>query len=298
MYALRTTNLLPVPQTVQDMIATMQLAPVAQFFAKKQTFKKHSAPTAATNSWRTAVVHSSSKKNEWKHDDPDFEEVVAITNKVAQGTLSPSVQKIKDVIKKREDDQVFRMRIVTLLFERGVAMPFFSKLMANMFELLYKDVPILKEDLQFSCSIDCFNKMFDQSETILFPDSSEPDYDSKLCAWNKKKEIRRGFGMFVTELWIRGLVEEDVLTTAIHTTLDELKDMIVKPANSAIGENVDQLVTFLFESTKVISARFGKTNAIVKIVSGKCAELYAIPKTETPCMGMRSRFKLDDISKF
>lgn len=293
LYSMRTLNLLPVPQVVQDMIAMMQLAPVAQFFAKKPNFKK--GTPAAANSWRTAVLVS--RRTEIKHDDPDYEAVLSITNKASPSTVSGNVQSIKDILKKREDDQVFRMRIVTLLFERGVAMPFFSKLIANIFELLFRDVPIVKEDLQFSCSTDSFNKMFDQSTTILFPKSTEADYDDKVCAWSKKKELRRGFGMFVTELYVRGLVDDDVLVAATSSTLDEMADIIVKPANKALSENVDQLVTFLFESTKVISARFGKDHAIVKLVTTKCGDMYKIPKTDTPCLGMRSRFKLDDISK-
>jgi hypothetical protein len=189
------------------------------------------------------------------------------------------------------------MRIVTLLFERGVAMPFFSKLMANIFEILYKDVPVVKDDLEFSCSIENFTRMFDQTETVVFPESSDPLYSDKICAWAKKKDIRRGFGMFVTELHIRGLVDEDIIMSAINSSIDELRDMITKPSNKEVIENADQFVTFLFESTKVIATRFGKNHSIVKMVSTKCAEIYKIPKEETPCLGMRSRFKVDDITR-
>jgi hypothetical protein len=128
--------------------------------------------------------------------------------------------------------------------------------------------------------------------------SSDPDYANKLCAWTKKKDIRRGFGMFVTELHIRGLVDEDVIRSATTTTLDDLFEMIRKPTDRTVTETVDQLVTFLFESTKVLVTRFGKEHSIVKLVSAKAREAYATLKDSTPCLGMRSRFKLQDVGAF
>lgn len=300
-YALRTTNLLPVPPAVLDSIAAMQMAPVAPVYTKKPTYKKphhhpHGSRHSDAMSWRTAAI-SSFKKTEIAHDDPDYETVLGVSNRVALATLSEGAAEVTAVLKKRADDQVFRLRIVTLLFNRGVSMPFYSKLMANMFELIYKDVPALKEDLAFVCSVDTFNKMFDQTETIVCPSTTDPEYEDKLCKWSKKKELRRGFGMFVTELHIRGLVDDDVIDTAIRTSVEELSEMIVKPNSPALAENVDQLVTFLFESAKVVASRFGKEHPTVKALAAKGAEIYKMPKPDTPCLGMRSRFKLDDLSR-
>jgi hypothetical protein len=291
-FALRTTNLLPVPQVVHDVIATMQLAPVAQVFTKKLGYKK---PTAATaNSWRTAALVTL-KKTEFVHDDPDYESIVGIINKVATSTVVDRSKDVLDILTRR-NDEVFRLRVVTLLFNRGVSMPFYSKLMASMFELLHAKMPIVKEDLHFSCSLDIFEKMFDQSGVAVCPAASDPAYEDKLCEWFKKKEIRRGFGMFITELHVRGLVDEDIILPAIKNSLDELEEAIRKPAEKALCENVDQLTTFLYESTKIMAGRFGKTHPLVKTVAEKAGAIYKIPKTDTPCLGMRSRFKLDDIS--
>ena len=295
-FALRTTNLLTVPQVVHDVIATMQLAPVAQVFTKKLGYKK---PTAATaNSWRTAALATFTFKKtaERVHDDPDYESVVGIINKVATSTVVLQSGEVLALLDKRKDDQIFRLRVVSLLFNRGVSMPFYSKLMASMFELIHAKLPIVKEDLQFSCSLEIFEKMFDQGGVAVCPSASDTEYEDKLCEWFKKKELRRGFGMFITELHVRGLVEEDVILPAITNTMEELEETIRKPAEKALSENVDQLTTFLYESTKIMMGRFGKTHPIVKTVSEKAGALYKIPKTDTPCLGMRSRFKLDDIA--
>lgn len=305
-YALRTTNLLSVPSSVLDTIAAMQLSPVAPVYTKKPVYKKphhhhgghggHGSRHSDALSWRVAAL-SQLKKTEIVHDDPDYEAVLAVTNRVATSTIMEGVAEVLTVLQKRADDQVFRLRIVTLLFNRGVSMPFYSKLMANMFELLFKDVPAIKEDLVFSCSIDTFNKMFDQNDTLVCPSVDDPEYDDKLCAWSKKKELRRGFGMFVTELHIRGMVDEDVIDTAIRTSVDELGELIVKPTSAALSETVDHIVTFLFEAAKVVASRFGKEHPLIKMLAAKGVEIYKTPKTSTPCLGMRSRFKLDDLSR-
>ena len=301
-YSLRNVNLLEVPKSILDIVAAMQLTPVEQVYTKKPQYKKHSGGGGGGGraerdpSWRQALLVEM-KRTEFKHDDPDFEAAITITNRVASATIVPASAEMLAILTKRGDDEAFRLRLITMLFDRGVSMPFFSKLIANMFEILYKDLPVIKEDLHFSCSVDSFNKMFDMSEVLVCPSTEDPDYDDKLCAWNKKKEIRRGFGMFVTELHIRGLVDEDIILGAIKSSMDELDDMIRKPADKALSEAVDQHVTFLFESAKVLSARFGKTHQIVKMLAAKGAEIYKIPKPDTPCLGMRSRFKLDDISK-
>lgn len=298
-YSLRETNLMDVPPNVLDIISSMQLAPVAQVIFKKVGHKKwdkhHHAPPADKTSWRNEVV-TSMKKLEFKDGDVDYETIVGITNKVAGSTLSASASTIVEILKKRNDN-VFRLRVVTLMFDRGVSMPFFSKLVANMFELINAQVPEIREDLQFSCSPDSFTKMFDQSKTVTHPDFADPEYEEKLCVWSKHKELRRGFGMFVTELHIRGLVDEDIIVGAIKMAIDELDEIILKPAEKALIETVDQLVTLLFETCKIIITRYGKEHPLVKMLVDYSKKTVAVPKTDTTCMNMRSRFKLEDIQK-
>lgn len=300
LYSLRNTTLLDVPANVLDIIASMQLAPVAQVFFKKMGYKKpdkhhHTVVPLDKQSWRNDVV-TSMKKLEFKDGDVDYELIIGITNKVAGSTLSASVSTIIDILKKRNDN-VFRLRVVSLLFDRGVSMPFFSKLIANMFELINVQITEIREDLQFSCSIDSFTNMFDQSKTVTHPNTTDPDYEDKLCIWSKKKEVRRGFGMFVTELHIRGLVDEDVILGAIKMATDELDDLLHKPTEKALVETVDQLVTLLYETCKIIITRYGKDHSLVKLLFAYSKKTTAMPKADTPCMNMRSRFKLEDLQK-
>lgn len=293
LYALRTMNLLPIPATVMDTIASMQLVPVAQVYSKKPAgYKK---PFIASSSWRSEALIALTKTEFKSKDDPEFDTVRGIMNKIVASTVGRGTAEILEIIKKR--DQMFRLRIVALLFDRGVSMPFFSKLIANVFDILFKDLPVLKDDLQFSCSAEAFDKMFDQSTTLVCPSSSEPDYNDKLCKFMKMKELRRGFAMFVTELHIRGLVDEEVISHSVKAASDDLSSLVANADDKALVENVDQMVTLLFETCKVISTRYGKEHIIVKMIQQKAREIVAMPKTNTPCLGMRSRFKLEDTIK-
>jgi len=303
-YKFEGVNGMVLPRGILDVIESMQLIPVAIDYSKKKlnnssnTNKKYVKKDYSNNNWRTRFLRiGTGKKTEIQHDDPDFEDVKIAINIVASSTIVENAKSIQTVLLKRSADEEFRYRVVTFMFNRGVSMPFYSKLMANIFEILFKELPIIKEDLQFNCSLDIFNSMFDQTGTIVYPSAADPDFENKLIKWYKNKEIRRGFGMFITELHIRGLVDEDCILSATKNSFEELEEMMVKPIDKDIAETVDQLVTFLYESTKVIFSRFGNNHPIVVANKVKSSELYKLDKKTTPCLGMRSRFKLDDISK-
>jgi len=122
------------------------------------------------------------------------------------------------------------MRIVNYLFDRGVSMPFYAKLMADMFSNLREAIPAVQRGSPRSTApIDTFNKMFDQTKTIAFPDLStlsKTEFEDKVCTWNKQKELRRGFGVFAAELHVRGLISEDLLHEALETVLSDFTDNI------------------------------------------------------------------------
>lgn len=285
LYAFRTTTHLPIPSAVLDMIAAMQMAPVAPVYIKKPNYKKfaqHRKPSEME--WRRDII-AELKATIRTKDDPDYESIQGIVNKVVASNLKDRSKTISDTIAKR--DNSFRMRIVNYLFDRGVSMPFYAKLMADMFANLCEAIPEINEDLHVYCSMDTFNKMFDQTKTIAFPNSSEPDFENRVCTWNKQKELRRGFGVFAAELHTRGLISEDLLHEALETVLSDFTENIRKEKNETVSESVDQVVTFLSEMSKL----FGKDSMFI---SEKAKLILTIPKTETPCLGMRSRFKLED----
>jgi hypothetical protein len=76
------------------------------------------------------------------------------------------------------------------------------------------------------------------------------------------------------------------MSAFVKTILDEMKEAIRQPKTPATEEHVDALVRFVF----AVAAK-------VPEVKDPVRALLAIPKTDTPCLNMKSRFKLDDSLK-
>lgn len=289
MYSFKNKHLLDLPAGVMAAISAMQVSPVAPVFIRKPNTggRKPIKKTAENDdNWRREFIAELKAKPRDK-DDPDYEKIIGLINKVVSSTLIEKTKTIAETIANRADDHGFRMRVVNFVFDRGVSMPFYAKLLADMLVLLSNEIPAVHEDLQIYCSLDTFNKMFDQSKTIAFPDSSQPDFEDKVCAWNKQKELKRGFGVFAAELHTRKLIPDSLLHEAAGVVLSDLEENIRKPKNETISESVDQTVTFMVEMSKL----FGKETMLL---SNKASEILKIPRPETTCLSMRSRFKLED----
>lgn len=289
MYSFKNKHLLDLPTGVMAAISAMQVSPVAPVFIRKPNTggRKPIKKTAENDdNWRREFIAELKAKPRDK-DDPDYEKIIGLINKVVSSTLIEKTKTIAETIANRADDHGFRMRVVNFVFDRGVSMPFYAKLLADMLVLLSNEIPAVHEDLQIYCSLDTFNKMFDQSKTIAFPDSSQPDFEDKVCAWNKQKELKRGFGVFAAELHTRKLIPDSLLHEAAGVVLSDLEENIRKPKNETISESVDQTVTFMVEMSKL----FGKETMLL---SNKASEILKIPRPETTCLSMRSRFKLED----
>jgi hypothetical protein len=286
LYSFRSAVHLSIPPIVLDMISAMQLAPVAPIYIKKPKKFAVQRRNPQDDSWRRDIITELKATIRLK-DDPDYEVIIGIVNKVVASNLKDKTKTIAETISKR--DETFRMRVVNFIFDRGVSMPFYAKLLADMFAQLCEAVPAVHDDLQIYCSLDTFNKMFDQTKTISFPDlttMAKQQFEDELCIWHKQKELRRGFGVFASELHTRGLISETLLHEAVGTVISDFEENIRKPKNEVVSESVDQVVTLLSEMSKL----FGKDS----FISDKAKQILAISKTDTPCLGMRSRFKLED----
>jgi hypothetical protein len=76
------------------------------------------------------------------------------------------------------------------------------------------------------------------------------------------------------------------MSAFVKTIMDELKEGIRQPKTPVTEEHVDALVRFVF----AVAAK-------VPEVKDPVRHVLAIPKAETPCLNMKSRFKLDDSLK-
>jgi len=283
MYSLRFTNLLRLPPVVQEVISSMHLTPVSQTFVRKPNYKKYKKISDTDDNWRRELL-ADIKATVRNKDDPDYEAVIGIVNRVVASNTKEKADAILEILSRRNDDK-FRMRVVNLLFDRGVNASFYAKVMADVFENLSDGNPSIREDLQIYCSMDTFTRMFDDTDLVIFPDTSDPEFDNKVCLWMKQKDRRRGFGIFATELYTRGLVADSLINDALASVVQDLEGNIRKPANKILTESVDQIVTFMSEISKL---------TIVPAVQEEAKKILSIPRPECCNLNMRSRFKLED----
>lgn len=284
MYSLRFVNLLKLPNVVQDVISAMHLAPVSPTYIRKPNYKKYKKTSDVDENWRRALLVDL-KATIRNKDDPDYEAIIGIVNRIVASNVQEKGALILEVLERR--DEKFRLRAVNLMFDRGVNASFYAKVMADLFEVLSEKNSAVRDDLQLYCSMDTFTRIFDD-DVVVFPDATDVQFDEKVCLWTKQKERRRGFGIFATELYLRGLVADTLIDEALASVIQDLENNIKSPSNKILSESVDQVVTFMAEISKLTD---------VPSIKEQARKIMEIPKTECNNLGMRSRFKLEDCLK-
>jgi hypothetical protein len=237
-------------------------------------------PREGPDNWREHALVDVVRKVREK-DDEDYSEIVSNINKLSKANYSKLMTDFLTRLKKR--DAMFRLRVTTLLFDVAVKSIFFAPMMADAYKDIVAAMPDALHDLVTQTSM--FATLYNTENVTLVPSSTEPGYDEAIIAWTKQKETKRGFAVYVSELYVRGLVPEETMAGFLKTVFDELRDSVRAAKTEANEEHVDALVRFLFAvATKVPI----KTSA---------QSILAIPKAETPSLSFKSRFKLEDAAK-
>ncbi len=262
--------------TVVDTISRLKISFKPPF--RRPAIHKRRAPEP--ENWRESALADVVRKVREK-DDADYDEVNAMINKLSKSTYAKLITEILARIEKR--DSMFRLRVTTLLFDRGIRQNFFAGLMADAYADISKMYPDALTDL--STQIKMFDKLYDTNNVTVIPSSNDAGYNDAVIAWTKQKEMKRGFAVYVSELYSRGLVPEDTMMGFLKTVLDELAASIRSPKTAANEEHVDALVRFLAAVSPKIPLR-----ALLQAV-------LAIPRAEVPSLSMKNRFKLEDAAK-
>jgi hypothetical protein len=241
---------------------------------------RHSSSSAAAPDWREAALIDVVRKVREK-DDEDYSEISAAINKLSKSNYTALMTDVLARLAKR--DALFRLRVTSLLFDRGVRQTFFATMMADAYKDIANAQPEALQDLAIQTSM--FDKLYDTENVTIVPATTDPGYNDAIIAWTKQKETKRGFAVYVSELYSRGLVPEETMMGFLKTVFDDLTVSIRAPKNNANEEHVDALVRFLFAVASKVPLRV----ALLAILS--------IPKSETPSLNMKSRFKIDDAAK-
>jgi hypothetical protein len=288
-YSVRFGEKLPLPRVVQDNIGRLRITPVA--YKPVRTFVRNGAPrhrnvTAMSENWREkALVDIVRRVRE--REDPEYSDIFSIFNKITLSSLDKLSHDAIELIQKR--DEQFRLRVSTLLFDKAITQGSYSSVMAECAYRLNTVVPEISEDLQ--TQIQMFPKLYDVSDTVTFPESTEEGFEEKVIAWMKQKDKRRGYAKFMMELFAKDLIPESMVRVAFDQVVKELNDIARYPSSERTIENTTQFVEFIFECSKTAKGEFKE------YLKSVVQNLLKLPKTELPSLNMRSKFKLEDALK-
>ena len=276
-YTLRSSPRDPLDETIRQIISKLKISFKPSF--RRPVFKR--APAEETTNWRELALLSVHRKVREK-DDLDYDEVNAFLNKLTKQTYDKMMVAIMEKLDKR--DSMFRLRVTTLLFDRGVTQTFYAALMADAYKDIAGAYPDARQDLLVQVMM--FDTLYDSANVTIVPSQTDPSYNEAIIAWYKQKEKKRTFAVYVAELFSRGLIPQELMSGFVKTIADDLKESVRQPKTPTAEEHVDALVRFVF----AVAAKVPEVKDPVK-------QVLAIPKSETPCLNMKSRFKLDDSLK-
>jgi hypothetical protein len=295
-YSVRFGVKLPLPKSVQDNIARLRITPVAykpfrpppKHGSFRPRHEHHVKPTVRDN-WREKSLSNYVSILKDK-GDPDYFEVFSILNKICASNLNELSKQIIEILHKR--DQEFRLRVTTLLFDKAISEHLFAGVLADCAFQLNNEFSEVSED--FVTQAKMFTKLYDINTTLTYPVSTEPDFADKVVHWMKQKEKRRGYAKFLTQLFVRNLITEDIIVTSIQDVITEMTITAKQAKHEQTEENTTQYVDFLFESSKVLPSSAVDLRNTIKTA---LLEFLAIPRPLLPNLCMRSRFRLEDTLK-
>jgi hypothetical protein len=221
-----------------------------------------------------------------EREDPDYDVVVESVNKLSKEHFTKFVAETLAVLQKR--DHVFRLRVSTLLFDRGVQQNFFAPLIASFIQVLAREHEGIHEDIL--AQIEMFDMLYDASKIILVPPSSDPKYDETIIAWTKQKEKKRGFAVLVGELFNVGIIPVVTMELLLRGIASDLAASAEQAKDAAVEEHVDHLARFVFAVAPSLKGG-------LPMFTMKIHEILMAPRAMTPCLNMKSRFKLEDALK-
>jgi hypothetical protein len=265
-------------QTILDTISKLKISFKPPFRRPATQRRRHEKEEAIN--WRENVLIDVVRKVREK-DDADYDAVGAIINKVSKQNYAKLTAELMEILGKR--DGMFRLRVTTLLFDRGVRQNFYAPIMADVYAEILKTFPDASDDL--ATQIQMFDKLYDTGNVTVLPASSDSGFNEAIIAWTKQKEMKRGFAVYLAELYTRNLVSQTTMLGIVSVVLEDLRTSVKTPKTSAVEEHVDALARFIFAVAKKVPIR--------KQVN----ELLGAPRSECPSLNMKSRFCLEDAAK-
>jgi hypothetical protein len=287
-YAVRFAEKIDMPSGMKEIISRLRTVPAA-YRPVRPVRQRYAVKRRDDDNWRSTVLVDYVRRVR-ETEDPQYDEMFAIFNKIAGQTMDKLSDEAINIMKLR--DEQFRLRITTLMFDKAIRGSAYASVMADLAKKLNAAIPEISEDLE--THVQMFSTLYDMSGTLTFPKLDEPNFEDKVIAWAKQKDVRRGYARFLTHLFSRELVSGQALQESMQKVVQDLNDTLVQPKSEQSEENVTQFADFLFEIAKLL-----KPNAIELrgLIVTSIGEILGKPRLGFPSLNMRSRFKLEDAVK-
>uniref|UniRef100_A0A6C0JVQ0 MIF4G domain-containing protein n=1 Tax=viral metagenome TaxID=1070528 RepID=A0A6C0JVQ0_9ZZZZ len=288
-YKVRFEPKLALPRVLQENIAKLRIT-AATYKPVRHHIKKHIVKEDSTSAnWRQNIIEAYTSKIK-NADDVEYQAIQGILNKLSPSNLDKLTADILANIKKR--DEVFRVRITCLIFQVAITQRMFSQIISDCMVKLIQVFPDMNEDLD--AQIKLFPKTYNINESLLFPSAGDADYDDKVIAWAKQKDMKQGYAAFLTHLYSRKVVSENDMYASVHQLMTDLSGVSASLKTPQTEETVNRCVDFLFETAQTL----GKEKTIThKVIAGYLETFLARPRAELPSFGMRSRVRLENCLK-
>jgi hypothetical protein len=221
--------------------------------------------------------------------DPYYEEVNSCLNKIAQSSLFKLTDKIIEILGK--NDEMFRLRVITLLFDFATRNDISSTLMSQVAKRICDAIPASSEDI--NTQIDMFPEMYDMNKTVTI-DSKEDDFSDARCEYVRLRNQRKEYASFMIKLVRTGLVDIAVAEEWVSKVLNDISEVARMPKSPQTEENMSQLSEFLFQVSTNLTAEMGELKVLIRT---SIESILKIPRGELPSMTMRTKFKLEDTLK-
>lgn len=276
LYAARSNPRAELDTAIADLISRLKISFKPVFRRPFQAPRRRPDRDDSGN-WREHVLVDVVRKVREK-DDADYDEINAMINKLSKDNYT----RLRDAALEKLGlrDEMFRLRVTTLLFDRGLHQIFFAPLLATLYADIVAAYPDARNDL--ATQITMVDTLYEMNNVTVIPTSSDAGYDAAVIAWTKQKETKRGFAVYLAELYSRELVADDTMNAIVATIVQDLSETARLPKTPSHEEHVDALVRFLF----AVAAKVNIRDAV--------QALLAVPRPETPSLTMKSRFKLQD----
>jgi len=289
LYSLRFASKLELPSVIRDNISKLRLVPATYRPVRSLRAKYPVKKREDNENWRTKILVDFVKRVR-ETDDKQYDEIMAILNKIATPTVEILSKQAIEILKSR--DQQFRLRVSTLMFDKAIKGSAYAGVMADLAEKLNATIPDISEDLE--THVQMFPTLYDMTETLTFPKVEDPEFNNKVIQWAKQKDVRKGYARFLTHLFSRNLVSGQALQESMEKVIQDLTDTIVEPKTSQSEENATQFADFLFEIAKLLKPTAVELRGLIL---SRVDEILKRPRDQLPSLNMRSRFKLEDALK-